>query len=85
MKINVTFTGELRCVKSKEYSTKEGKKGKTYQVGIETGEELGMIKCTQEVADKFDRGLITKGDNCQFYADYDSAYDTFRVFDVCIA
>lgn len=82
MKISVTFSGELRCVKTKTYKTKEGKQGLSYQLGIESNEELGMLRCTQDVVDLYDRGIIAKGDCCNFLAEYDSSYDTFRVYGI---
>lgn len=82
MKLYLIFTGELRCVKSKTYTTKDGKQAVSHSVGVESNDELGMLKCNKDIVDRIDRGVVSKGDVCEFRAEFDTSYGTFRVVDV---
>lgn len=69
-----TFGGELRRVEKRDYTTKEGKNGVSYNMLVECGVESFQFPTVKEVFDSFTDGYINKGDNCLFEAEYNPRY-----------
>lgn len=74
MKIeNMTFKGELRTCRKREFTRKTGEKGFSYYVGVELENgQLGELECNEDFGKALDAGQYKKGDVGFFYAYYDN-------------
>lgn len=68
------FDGELRRVEAREYTSKEGKKGTSYNLLVECGVESFQFPTTKEVCEDFQKGYLEKGNMCVFTAEYNPRY-----------
>lgn len=72
MKVN--FKGELRRVEARDFTRKDGTTGTSYNLLVECGADSFQFPTVEEVFDAFTDKYINKGDDCEFFAEYNPKY-----------
>lgn len=82
--INVKFQGELRSVNVREFNKRDNTKGYAYPIMIETKDSAYTLNTTADVYNGFVRGQLTKGQMCEFSAEYEprTNYHIFNITEV---
>ena len=82
--ISVKFNGELRSVSIREFTKRDGSKGYSYPIMIETTDTSYTLNTTVDVYNAFVHGQLVKGQKCEFMADYEPRfqYNNFNIKEV---
>lgn len=76
MRIGCVVEANVLAVKSTK--SQDGSKI-YYKLSILLNDESGMISCTPDVADMFDKKFLKCMDKAKLYCEFNDAYDSFRV------
>lgn len=76
MRISCVVEANVLAVKSTE--SQDGSKV-YYKLSILLNDESGMISCTPDVADMFDKKFLKCMDKAKLHCEFNDAYDSFRV------
>lgn len=72
--MKVEFIGELRRVEKREFDKKDGTKGVSYPMLVECGADSLQFPTTEDIYKSFVDGLLYKGCECLFVAEYNPRY-----------
>lgn len=82
--MKVKFSGELRSVSLREFNKRDGSKGYSYPLLVESDGEAFTFNATVEVYNNFTKGFLEKGMMCDMVAEYNPRfqYNNFNIVEV---
>lgn len=82
--MKVKFSGELRSVSLREFNKRDGSKGYSYPLLVETEGESYSFNANVETYNNFVKGFLEKGMMCDFVAEYNPRfqYNNFNILEV---
>lgn len=72
--MQVRFDGELRRVEAREFTKKDGTKGTSYNLLVESGADSLQFPTVFAVHEQYEKGFLYKGAECEFLAEYNLRY-----------